>query len=482
MIAPTAHAIARSVNEGRSTARIAVEGALARIGALDPQLNAFTTVRSEQARAEAAAVDALLREGVPGGVLQGVPIAVKEEYDVTGDVTSLGGRGNSTPATSDCEVVRRLRAAGAVIVGRTNMPEFGQFPMTESDLHGATLNPWDVTRSPGGSSGGSAVAVASGMVPVAMGADGGGSLRIPASACGVIGLKPSRGRVSSAPVAEHWHGLATFGAISRNARDLALVMDVISGNVAQDRWRMPVPAVPFTEAVDEGEAGRFPGLQGRALRILHASNPVLPGASVHPEIEAAMSAFAERLAGLGQDVRRAKVRWPVPTFPFVTMYLSGMRVEAAQVEHPDRLEPRTRTTVALGVGVVSPVLASARRAALAVAEAVDTAFASADLIMLPTLFGPVGGAHDLRGRSWAAAMAASTAGVSNTAIFNVSGHPAMSLHAGFTSDGMPVGAQVVARSGREDLLLALAAHLDARGGASPHWDASILAETRPHLR
>lgn len=322
--APSAVEIARAVRRGRMSARRSVEDALARIAAIDPDLNAFTVVRRRAALREAEQID---RAGAAlAGPLAGVPVAVKEEYDVAGEVTTLGGRGNTAPADADCAVVQRLRAAGAVIVGRTNMSEFGQFPATQSALHGACLNPWDPSRSPGGSSGGSAVAVATGMVPVAMGSDGGGSLRIPASACGVVGLKPARGRVSSAPLDEHWLGLAGFGAITRGARDMALVMDVISGSTAGDRWRTAPPTRPFAESAEGGTG---------ALRVLAASNPVMPGAGVAAPVGAAMRDFAQRLRALGHDVRGARVAWPTPTAAFLALYFAGVR-RAARAADPRR--------------------------------------------------------------------------------------------------------------------------------------------------
>ena len=457
--APSAVEIAREVRRGRMSARRSVEDALARIAAIDPDVNAFTVVRQRAALREAEQID---RAGAAlAGPLAGVPVAVKEEYDVAGEVTTLGGRGNTAPAHADCAVVQRLRAAGAVIVGRTNMSEFGQFPATQSALHGACLNPWDPSRSPGGSSGGSAVAVATGMVPVAMGSDGGGSLRIPASACGVVGLKPARGRVSSAPLDEHWLGLAGFGAITRGARDMALVMDVISGNAAGDRWRTAPPTRPFAESAEGGTG---------ALRVLAASNPVMPGAGVTAPVGAAMRDFAQRLRALGHDVRGARVAWPTPTAAFLALYFAGVHREAAQVAHPERLEPRTRVSVRIGAALPAPVVRAARRHAQRIRAGVEAAFRSADLLLLPTMIDVPGGAHDLRGKGWAAAMLASTPTVSNTAIFNVSGHPAMSVHAGFSPEGLPIGAQLVARTGREDLLLTVAGQLeDDDGGLCPPW-------------
>lgn len=186
---------AELVRTGKTTSRALVEAALRRIGRTDPVLGAFRVVLAEQALAEADARDAT----APTGPLHGVPVAVKDELDVAGQVTTFGGSANRTPVAADSEAVRRLRAAGAVVIGKTTMPEFGQWPFTESAAHGHTRNPWDTTRTPGGSSGGSAAAVAAGLIGAALGGDGGGSIRIPAACCGLFGLKPQRGRVSTAP-------------------------------------------------------------------------------------------------------------------------------------------------------------------------------------------------------------------------------------------------------------------------------------------
>jgi amidase len=192
---------------GDTSPEAEVARSLAVIEERDPDLNAFSVVLANEAREQARFLE--LGQGGARGPLFGVPVAIKEELDVAGCVTTYGGHGNSTPAAADGEVVRRLREAGAIVVGKTQMPEFGAFPYTESARHGYTRNPWRRGFSPGGSSGGSAVAVSTGMVPVALGGDGGGSIRIPAACCGVFGLKPQRGRVTSAPHEHLWWALGT---------------------------------------------------------------------------------------------------------------------------------------------------------------------------------------------------------------------------------------------------------------------------------
>ena len=259
--------MAEGVRSGRWTARELVAASLERIGRLDPELNAFTVVRTKEALAEADRLDAELageakgrkasgadsRPTVDTGrLLTGVPIAVKEEFDVAGLPTTLGGSGNPSPAAADSEVIRRVRAAGAIVVGKTTMPEFGRCSETISDRYGATLNPWRRDFSPGGSSGGSAVAVAAGMTPIALGADGGGSIRLPAACCGILGLKPERGRVTMAPLSQHWHALVTFGGLSRTAADSALLYDAIAGSLPSDRWQAEPLSEPYRDVVARG--------------------------------------------------------------------------------------------------------------------------------------------------------------------------------------------------------------------------------------
>ena len=223
-----------------------VAGVLERISRYDGRLNAFTTVLGEEALAEAAARDAQAGERGP---LHGVPVAIKEELDVAGRVTTFGGRGNATPAAADAEVVRRLRAAGAVVVGKTNMPEFGQWPFTESVAHGITRNPWDTRRSPGGSSGGTAAAVAAGLVPFGSAVTAAAPSGSRRACCGLYGLKPQRGRVTMAPHAHGWWALSTTGPLTRSVRDSAVVYDVLRGTLPVDRWSAREPATSFTAAV-----------------------------------------------------------------------------------------------------------------------------------------------------------------------------------------------------------------------------------------
>ncbi|WP_166986773.1 amidase [Canibacter zhoujuaniae] len=465
--------ITAQVRAGESTAVSQVQAAKQRIATLDHRFNAITVVR-DSATAEAAAVDKNLHEAAqPTHPLAGVPVVVKEEYDIAGDVTTLGGCGNLNPTAFTAPVITKLRDAGAVVVARTNMPEFGQFPAGESEYHGATLNPWNPNYSPGGSSAGSAVAVATGMVPVALGADGGGSLRIPAAACGVFGLKPTRGRISSAPLTEHWHGLATFGAITRTAQDMATTLDTISGNEPHDVWRLDSPTQSFTEAVSAGATGKFYGVNNRNLRVRFALAPILRGIRINTEVGMAMQAFLPRLTALGHEVKQTQFRWPDPSNAFVPLHLSGMHVETKQVQFRRNLTSRTKKTARVGMLVPPFAVRQAQLRAEKLAHAVDELFQGADLIALPTQVDLPEKAHAYANLSWRASLTLARKDIANAALFNVTGHPAMSIHAGFSAAGVPIGIQFVAKRGAEGMLLALAAQLEAAGGIVAEWSDTV---------
>ncbi|MCW2786140.1 MAG: Amidase [Marmoricola sp.] len=443
--------LVRRTTSGAATAAEVVEASLDRIAKRNPGLNAFSMVLIDEARAEAAALDAALAAGRAPGPLHGVPIAIKDEFDVAGCVTTFGGRGNSTPATTDCELVRRLRSAGAVIIGKTRMPEFGQWPFTESVDGGITRNPWDRNHTPGGSSGGTAAAVAAGMVPVAIGGDGGGSIRIPSAYCGLFGLKPTRGRVTSAPVPHLWWGLGTSGPLTRTVLDSALVYDVIRGNSSGDRFTAPEPSTSFIAA-----AGTDPG----RLRIGWSTVPVTRGVKPAPEHVRAVHATARALADLGHDVREIDPHYPDPTAAFVPQFLGGVRAEADAVEHFEQLEARTRETYRLGTWVTPSVIDKALAAGERLAERTNRIFDDVDVLLTPTI-GPrprkVGVLE--RGGTLTATLKARPV-VAWTALWNVTGNPAASVPAGIASDGLPVAVQLVGRIGDEPTLLSLSAQLE----------------------
>lgn len=443
--------LAHAVSSGDITAGQAVEDCLTRIAERDPALNAFSVVLAEEARSEAAERDADLDHGRPAGPLHGVPVAVKEELDVAGCVTTYGGRGNSTPAPRDGEVVRRLRAAGAVIIGKTRMPEFGQWPFTESLAGGVTHNPWDRGRTPGGSSGGTAVAVAAGMVPVGIGGDGGGSIRIPSACCGLFGLKPERGRVSTAPLPHLWWGLGTTGPLTRSVLDSALVYDVLRGNVAGDMFTASEPSTSFVDAALA---------PGRPLRVGWSTKPAARG--VRPDLQSvrAVRETADVLAGLGHDVREVDPAYPDTTAAFVPQFLGGVRAEAETVEHPERLEPRTKETARLGRAAGPRAIRWALRAGERVDRRANRVFGQVDVLLTPTLacrppkVGMLEGGGTLT-QAWRAMPM-----IAYTALWNVTGNPAASVPAGVGPDGLPLAVQIVGRHGEEGTLLTLAAALE----------------------
>ena len=439
--------IVRLTTEGDLTPRVVVDEALERIAALDPGLNAFSVVLAEEALDEAVAVGR--RRSMPGP-LHGVPIAIKEELDVAGCVTTFGGEGNSTPASADCELVARLRAAGAVVVGKTTMPEFGAFPFTEGASRGVTRNPWDPTRTPGGSSGGTAAAVSSGMVPVAIGGDGGGSIRIPSAVCGLYGLKPQRGRVTSAPHEHLWWSLGTTGPLARTVRDAAIVYDVIRGNSDTDRFRAG-PVGSFEQAALTAP---------RRLRIGWSVKPVTRGIKPDPIHVAAVEETARLLSSLGHDVHEIDPAYPDPTAAFVPQFFAGIRSEAKIVEHYDRLERRTRETYRLGSWATPRVVEWAIRAGERVSVKANRVFDSVDVLLTPSVAHRPARVGVIDGRGTVASSLLAMPSIAYAALWNVAGNPAASVPCGLADDGLPVGIQLVGPTDGEELLLSLSAQLE----------------------
>ncbi|MFI5980044.1 amidase [Streptomyces sp. NPDC051555] len=439
---------AELVRTGKVTSRALVEASLRRVARHGPALGAFRVVLAERALAEADARDA--RRG--DGPLHGVPVAVKDELDVAGQVTGFGSAANRTPVAADCEAVRRLRAAGAVVIGKTTMPEFGQWPFTESAAHGHARNPWDTTRTPGGSSGGSAAAVAAGLVGAALGGDGGGSIRIPAACCGLFGLKPQRGRVSTAPHPHLWYALGTVGPLTRTVRDSALLYDVLAGSTRTDRWSARPAATDWLRDLDTA-----PG----RLRVGYSATPAVPGVRPDPEHVAALLETVRALRELGHDVREVRPRYPDATAPFVAQFCGGVRAEAAAVERPELLERRTRHVLALARAVPESAVERGILAGERLAARADRMFTTMDLLLTPTIAGrprPVGA---LDGAGLLTALVRARPMIAYTALWNVTGHPAASLPAGRGADGLPLAVQLVGRRDDEVSVLRVAAQLEA---------------------
>jgi amidase len=435
-----------------------VDAAIERIEALNPRLNAVVTPLYERARREAAS------PSLANGPLRGVPYLLKDlGATLGGERQTSGSRAFTTRVSAaDSVLTSRLRGAGAVIVGKTNTPEFGNHSTTEPDLFGATHNPWDPTRTAGGSSGGSAAAVASLMVPAAHGNDGAGSIRIPASCCGLVGLKPSRGRNSWAPGADALAGLAVEHALTRSVRDSALLLDVTSGFVPGDAYTPAPPARPFRD-----EVGRDPG----RLRIAWTAEPPFD-TPVDEECAAAVRETAELLESLGHEVEEAAPAFDgdVLLEPFVRVWaianLEAHR-EATRLlgREParDELEETTWELVEYARRFDPVDLLDALGDLAVASRQIGPFFERYDAWLTPTLARPPerlgvlnrsqGGAvewwtFDCRFNPW-------------NPIANMTGQPAISMPARWTADGLPVGVLAFGRFAEEGMLLRLAGQLEA---------------------
>jgi amidase len=440
----------RLTTTGEASAVEVTEAALDRMERRDGALNAISVTLADEALAEATSLDKALAEGAAPAALHGVPVLIKEELDVAGCVTTFGGRANSTPKAADSELVRRLREAGAVIVGKTNMPEFGAWPYTESVARGITRNPWDPTRTPGGSSGGTAAAVASGMVPVAIGGDGGGSIRIPSACCGLFGLKPQRGRVSTAPSPHLWWALGVVGPLSRSVLDSAIVYDVIRGSLDSDLYRAG-EAPSFVDA-----ASREPG----KLRIGWSAKPVTLGVKPDPIHVRAMMDTARLLSDLGHDVFEIDPSYPDPTLAFVPQFFAGIRSEADEVEHYGRLERRTRQTYRMGTWVRPKVLDFALRRTEQVSRKANRVFDRCDVLLTPTIAHRPPAVGILDGVGTLRSALRSTPAIAYAALWNVAGNPAAAVPCGLAEDGLPTSVQLVGRTDDEATLFSLAAQIE----------------------
>jgi amidase len=452
-------ALADRVRRREVTPRELVELFLARIEAIDPKLNAFRVTMPEQALAEAEAMSAFEDK-----LLAGVPIAVKDDMPVAGQSVTRGSRSYRPAEAADGEVVRRLRAAGAIPIGITNVPELMIFPWTASAANGVTRNPWDATRTPGGSSGGSAAAVASGMAPCATGSDGGGSIRIPAACCGLVGMKPSRGRVSNQPAGEGWLGLSVFGALARTVADSALLLDAIHGSMPGDAEMAPPFAGRYVDA-----AATPPG----RLRIA-TSRKLPPGflARLSPDQRGAWERTGPLLAELGHELVERDPQYGLAGIEFTQMWIRGIYEESRTV--PDRalLEPSTRQLAAAGRRLVPP----RRRAALLGQRARRTArvlelWDEVDVVLMPVLASTAISAEGAYGKSAPIAMDRASRFMPFNPLFNLTGQPAIALPAGFGADGLPLSVQLVGRPGAEDLLYSLAGQLEAARPWAQHRPA-----------
>ncbi|MFI6572694.1 amidase [Nocardia fluminea] len=448
--------LSSAVADGSISSVAAVTDALDRIEASQPALNAFRVVRREAALREAAEADARLAAGVRLPLL-GVPIAVKDDTDISGEITAFGCGGEFTPKTADAESVRRLRAAGAVIVGKANTCELGQLPFTSGDAFGHTRNPWDRTRTPGGSSGGSAAAVAAGLVPAALGSDGAGSVRIPASWTNLVGIKPQRGRISTWPLPEAFNGLTVNGPLARTVRDAALLLDIAAGPHDGDR-HTPAP-IEASAAV-----GRDPG----KLRIaLSLSIPyTATKTALDPRIAAAVHALAATLRTLGHTVTVTDLHYGLLIgASFLPRSLAG--ISRVRRDMPGAVvDPRTTTNSRIGRVLGGPALTAARLAEPLLHKRIGSFFDDYDVVLSPTTATPAPRVEEIDDIGFGATNNLITAACPYTWPWNVLGWPSVNVPAGFTDAGLPIGAQLMGTADSEPLLISLAAQLESE----LHWD------------
>jgi len=441
---------AKMVASRQVSARELTEHSLAVIARRNPDLNAFTKVMVDEALAEADARDTTLNAGgKPIGPLHGVPIAIKDEFDVKGQRTTFGTNAVSRPAAEDCEAVRRLRAAGAVIIGKTVMPEFGQWPFTESATYGYTRNPWNPAYSTAGSSGGTAAAVASGMVAAGTGGDGGGSIRLPSAWCGLFGVKVQRGRVSLAPTKTLWRGLGVMGALTRTVADNAAMLDVLAGTLPGDKYH----ATPWDEPMSVAMT-RDPG----HLRILLSEKA--PGAApkLETQTRAALHRVADALAGMGHDVVEGDLPEYKPGMAMIGQMAAGVVDELKHVD-VTRLEARTRQA-ALLYRVLALTGTQAEAAGAALAKTMFKVFDNYDLVLTPVAPHPPVLVGQLDGQGLMGTIRKSVAMTAYTAAWNVLGNPAASIPSGFTANGLPLATQLVVAPEREALIFQVAAALE----------------------
>ncbi len=431
---------------GSISAPALLELYLERIARIDRELRAFRIVMADSARREAAAAQERLDAGERLPLL-GVPIAIKDDSDVAGEFTCFGSSAYDLEATADSEVVRQLREAGAVILGKTSVPEMMLWPFTETVSFGATHNPWDLAYTPGGSSGGSGAAVAAGLAPFALGSDGAGSIRIPASWCGLYGLKPQRGRVPIGGDEDPWYGLSVNGPLARSVEDAALFLDVTNTQKA--------PRGGFVKAAEKRP--------GRLRIALSAKLPPTMVGRVGRAQQRALDGAEALLRDLGHEVL-----WRDPDYPAWAMYghvlprmWRGVYQEVRKLPYPERLEPRTRAVARLGSMVSESQIAKVLAAEPKLAARVNSIFDDFDVLITPgAATGPSRiGQYQHRGGISTLSLVAMR--VPFFAIFNATGQPAASVPWFVEGEHMPVSVQLVGRPSDEATLLSLSAQLEA---------------------
>ncbi len=446
---------AEAVRRRDISARELLELHLARIAERNPELNAIVSLDVDRAREGAAAADDHLARGYPVGPLHGLPFAVKDTHAAAGWRTTYGSPlfADHVPDHDDL-IVERIRRAGAVLIGKTNVPEFAAGSHTFNTLFGVTRNPVDPTRSAGGSSGGAACALRTGMVPLADGSDMGGSLRNPASFCGVVGLRPSLGRVPGWPQDNQWETVSVGGPMARNVGDLALLLSVLAG---------PDPRAPL--ALGDPGSTFAPPVSGSLAGVRVALAPDLGGLiEVDAAVDAVVRSTAERMAAAGAQVTEATPDLSVADDTFRTLRAWHFQAKYGDLlrAHPDAFKPSLAANIRAGEGLTGADVARGYRQRTALSETMRLFFADHDVLLLPTSQVPPFPVEqefptDINGREQPDYLA----WMRSAYLITVTGCPAISVPAGTTRDGLPVGVQLVAPHGADRRLLEVAAAFEA---------------------
>jgi Asp-tRNA(Asn)/Glu-tRNA(Gln) amidotransferase A subunit family amidase len=427
-----------------------VELYLERIERLDPQLNAYVTVDAEGALSAARAAEATPTDAP----FHGVPMSIKDLSETAGLRTTYSAKAYAANVPHfDAAVVRRIREAGFVVLGKTNTSEFGTIAMTESELNGVCRNPWDVSRTPGGSSGGAAAATAAGLCPVAHGSDGGGSIRTPASCCGLFGIKPSRGRVSPSPYGSGSLGLGTNGPIARTVRDAAALLEAMAGSETGDFFVAPTPERPFA-AEAELEPGR--------LRIAVSTTPPIL-VPVDPVCVAAARDAAELLAELGHEVVDATPSWDGGELLEHFLRIWQVGPATAGIDDLSLLEPINRMLAEQARATPSPEHATSIMQLQRAAREVIAFWDDVDVLLTPTLAlppVPIGWTFEETDGDPRLAFARQLLFTPFLAVLNVTGQPAVSVPLYWSEDGLPIGVQLAGKPFAEATLFRLAAQLE----------------------
>ena len=415
-----------------------VDTILSRIEQVNPKVNAYCTLVADSARERARQAESALMKGAELGPLHGVPVSVKDLVDTRGVRTTYGSRIHEHYVPDeDAIVVERLQAAGAIMVGKTNTPEFGFMGLTDNLLFGPTRNPWNLERHAGGSSGGAAAAVAAGMGPLAVGSDGGGSIRIPSSFCGVFGLKPSYGRVPKGPGVPDWQTVSHTGPITRTVADAALMMEAIAGRDERDRRSLPETGLRYLPLADADLKG-----------IKVGWTPDLGYAVVDPQVVAGVTAAASVFESLGAAVELAMLDLEFPGMAFAAIWAVtfASRYLDKLDEWREQMDPRLVAMIERGKDILAIDYARAATAREEFWQAVQPVFEKYDLLLTPTTAVPafevdksdvaeIGGVEGSPTLDW----------TPFTYPFNFTGQPAASVPCGWTDDGLPIGLQVVGR-------------------------------------